>query len=72
MPTALPVTTANLNWTPVTVGAVLVVVLSAWWLPGWGARHWYLGKAHTLEDTFAAGCQVRVPNPLGNPFWVLV
>ena len=45
-----PVTDANLNWTPVTVGIVMAAVLVAWYLPKYGAATWYRGKAHTLPD----------------------
>ena len=51
LPRQLPVTWLNLNWTPVTVGVALIVMLGAWFLPFCGVRHWYHGKAHTLEDS---------------------
>lgn len=51
LPVAYPVNLANFNWTPVTVALVLAGVLLAWFAPGCGARQWYHGKAHTLEDT---------------------
>jgi hypothetical protein len=50
LPRELPVTWENLNWTPVTVGVALLVMLAAWYMPACGVRHWYHGKAHTLED----------------------
>ena len=56
LPTTLPVNSSNLNWTPVTVGVAMTVVLCAWFMPRWGARHWYHGKAHTLEDTRVVSC----------------
>ena len=58
LPTSYPVNIANLNWTPVTVALVLAGVLLAWFAPGCGARLWYHGKAHTLENTSV----VRVPS----------
>ncbi len=50
LPTAYPITPLDLNWTPVTVGVAMSIVLFVWFLPAVGARHWYHGKAHTLED----------------------
>ena len=50
LPRELPVTWENLNWTPVTVGVALAVMLAAWYLPACGVRLWYHGKAHTLPD----------------------
>ena len=32
------------------LGLVIVGVLFSWYMPRCGARHWYHGKAHTLED----------------------
>lgn len=61
VPNMYPVTSTNLNWTPVTVGIVLAVVLGAWFLPGCGAAHWYQGKSHTLEEFHDV---VRVPSRL--------
>ncbi|KAK9908694.1 hypothetical protein WJX75_001534 [Coccomyxa subellipsoidea] len=55
LPVAYPVNLANFNWTPVTVALVLAGVLLAWFAPGCGARQWYHGKAHTLEDTSVRG-----------------
>ena len=59
LPRQLPVTWLNLNWTPVTVGVALAVMLGAWFLPFCGVRHWYHGKAHTVEDTTPVSCQIR-------------
>ena len=50
LPMSYPVTDANLNWTPVTVGIVMSAVLLAWYLPKYGAATWYRGKSHTLPD----------------------
>ncbi len=50
LPTEYPVSTVNFNWTPVTVALVLAGVLAVWYAPCCGARRWYHGKAHTLED----------------------
>ncbi|EIE25067.1 amino acid transporter [Coccomyxa subellipsoidea C-169] len=50
LPTIYPVDVTTLNWTPVMLGLVIVGVLISWYLPRCGARHWYHGKAHTLED----------------------
>jgi hypothetical protein len=51
LPVAYPVSLANFNWTCVMVALVLAIVLAAWYMPGVGAREWYHGKAHTLEDS---------------------
>ncbi|BDA41316.1 Amino-acid permease BAT1 [Coccomyxa sp. Obi] len=47
LPSQLPVTTDNLNWTPITVGIALAVIFAAWYLPVWGARNWYSGTRRT-------------------------
>ncbi|CAL8461965.1 g1496 [Coccomyxa elongata] len=49
MPTKLPVTFRDLNWTPISLGLVILAVLISWSLPGIGARHWFRGKNHTLR-----------------------
>lgn len=53
LPSQLPVTTDNLNWTPITVGIALVVIFAAWYLPYWGARHWYSGTRRTKRRVAA-------------------
>lgn len=69
LPASYPVTTVNLNWTPITVGIVLILVLVAWFLPKYGARHWYRGKAHTLDDAVIVrllplpGCPLKSSQP---------
>jgi len=50
LPGQLPVTTDNLNWTPITVGIALTVIFGAWYFPKWGASNWYKGKSHTLPE----------------------
>ena len=40
LPTQLPVDGGNMNYTCVTVGAVMILVMGAWYLPFWGAKHW--------------------------------
>ena len=67
LPTVYPVSWLNLNWTPVTVGVVLFVVLFSWYLPGWGARQWYLGKGHTKEDAGVASWRLRPSLPGAQP-----
>lgn len=56
IPTNYPVSYSNFNWTPVTVGVALIVVVSAWYLPKLGATHWYAGKSHTLDDESGVVC----------------
>ena len=72
MPTTYPVSSTNLNWTPVTVGIVLAVVLGAWFAPGCGAARWYQGKSHTLESFHDVVRPRRSPpgTPSGNPDWM--
>ena len=40
LPTELPVNPNNMNYTCVTVGAVMMLVMGAWYLPFWGAKNW--------------------------------
>lgn len=40
LPTQLPVDSSNMNYTCVTVGAVMILVMGAWYLPYWGAKNW--------------------------------
>ncbi|KAK9909174.1 hypothetical protein WJX75_008248 [Coccomyxa subellipsoidea] len=51
LPVAYHVDLTNFNWTPLVLAFCLAAVLFAWFAPGCGARHWYHGKAHTLEST---------------------
>jgi hypothetical protein len=64
LPTFYPVDAATLNWTPVMLGLVIVLVLTSWFMPRCGARHWYQGKAHTPEDAIVvrAPFGMRIPN----------
>ena len=45
LPTAYPVTSVTLNYSPVAVGIVLVGALIVWFLPVFGAHKWYHGAA---------------------------
>ena len=47
---AQPVTETTLNYAPVAVGIVLVWALGSFFCPGIGARHWYRGEKHNIED----------------------
>lgn len=42
LPVAFPVTLKNLNYTPIAASALVVFVLSSWFL---SARHWFQGPA---------------------------
>lgn len=57
LPTQLPVDPNNMNYTCVTVGAVMILVMGAWYLPFWGARNWVSPKvffcSHSHLVTFA-------------------
>ncbi|CAL8461967.1 g1498 [Coccomyxa elongata] len=55
LPTQYPITVSTLNWTPVMLGLVFLLVLASWFLPEYGARHWYHGKAHTLDNAEVRG-----------------
>ncbi|CAA7410347.1 unnamed protein product [Spirodela intermedia] len=46
LPVAYPVTADTLNYTPVAVGGLLVIVIS-WWVLS--ARHWFTGPVTNLE-----------------------
>lgn len=54
-----PVTTQTLNYAPVAVGIVLVGALLGFYCPVIGAKNWYRGEKHTVEDF-----TVRLPQPL--------
>lgn len=58
LPSVIPVVVSNFNWTPVMVGLILGAVLIVWYLPTFGARHWYHGKAHLSEDTSVVSLHV--------------
>lgn len=63
LPTVYPISSDNFNWTCVTVGAVIIGVLGAWFAPKIGARNWYTGKSHTLEsrhDVVRAHCMLII------------
>ena len=51
LPAVTPVLASNFNWTPVMIGIVAVGVPLVWYLPRFGARNWYHGKAHLMPDT---------------------
>ncbi|KAK9902713.1 hypothetical protein WJX75_003543 [Coccomyxa subellipsoidea] len=55
IPCSYPVSFSIFNWTPVTVGAALLLVLAAWFVPRCGASHWYHGKASMLDDASMVG-----------------
>ena len=50
LPCSYPVTETTLNYAPVAVGIVLIWALGSFFCPGIGARHWYRGEKHTIED----------------------
>lgn len=51
LPVVTPVLASNFNLTPLLVGVIAVGVPFVWYLPKYGARHWYHGKAHLNPDT---------------------
>lgn len=46
----MPVTSTNINFAPFGLIMVILGALAAWYLPVHGARHWYRGPRHALED----------------------
>jgi amino acid transporter len=46
LPTVYPITSQTLNYTPVALGSILVLVLTYWVL---SARKWFKGPVRTLE-----------------------
>jgi hypothetical protein len=50
LPTANPVTSQTLNYTPVAVGIVGVGALASWFL---SARHWFTGPLRQIELSVA-------------------
>lgn len=58
LPTATPVTSQTLNYTPVAVGIVAFGVLASWFL---SARKWFKGPLSQVEESLA-----RMPSAGGN------
>ena len=52
-----------------TVGAVIIGVLGAWFAPKIGARNWYTGKSHTLESRHDV---VRAHRMLFPPLFLMI
>lgn len=50
LPDTYPIDLKTINYSPLAVGVVLIVLLATWFWPRLGARHWFRGKAHTLDD----------------------
>nr|GMD26657.1 amino-acid permease BAT1 homolog isoform X2 [Ipomoea batatas] len=48
LPVAYPITHKNLNYTPVAVGGLLVLVVSSWIF---GARHWFKGPITNIDHS---------------------
>lgn len=47
LPVEYPITKEKLNYTPVAVGGLLIVVVS-WWILG--ARHWFKGPVTNINE----------------------
>ncbi|KAK9805852.1 hypothetical protein WJX73_008115 [Symbiochloris irregularis] len=45
-PSGFPITLSTFNFAPVALALVLAGTLSAWYLPHFGARHWFKGHRH--------------------------
>jgi hypothetical protein len=63
LPGGLPVTSQNLNWTPITVAIALTVILAAWFLPWIGARNWYKGKRRSQPGSRRRAAEPRPQRP---------
>lgn len=48
LPVSYPVTDQTLNYTPVAVGGVLILVISTWNFSG---RHWFKGPIKNIDDS---------------------
>ncbi|KAL8150716.1 hypothetical protein V2J09_020524 [Rumex salicifolius] len=46
LPVSYPVTSDTLNYTPVAVGGLLIIILSAWFF---SARHWFRGPVSNVQ-----------------------
>nr|XP_009608727.1 amino-acid permease BAT1 homolog [Nicotiana tomentosiformis] len=46
LPVAYPITDQTLNYTPVAVGGLLILLLSSWFF---SARHWFKGPITNIE-----------------------
>ncbi|XP_038701077.1 amino-acid permease BAT1-like isoform X2 [Tripterygium wilfordii] len=46
LPVAYPITQETLNYTPVAVGGILVLIVSSWIF---GARHWFTGPVSNID-----------------------
>ncbi|BDA48244.1 Amino-acid permease BAT1 homolog [Coccomyxa sp. Obi] len=55
LPDTYPIDLRTINYSPIAVGLVLVVLLATWFCPKYGAQHWYRGKAHMLHDQNVRG-----------------
>ncbi|KAF2094214.1 amino acid or gaba permease [Rhizodiscina lignyota] len=49
LPQLYPVTEETLNYAPITIGIVTVISAGGWFLPVWGARHWFEGPKKTIQ-----------------------
>ncbi len=56
LPDTYPIDLRTINYSPIAVGLVLLVLLATWFFPKYGAQHWYRGKAHTLDDQEVVCC----------------
>lgn len=46
LPVSYPITTATLNYTPIALGGVIILMFSSWFL---SARHWFKGPIRNVE-----------------------
>ncbi|TFY62224.1 hypothetical protein EVG20_g6781 [Dentipellis fragilis] len=54
-PTTTDPTAANMNYTVVVWGGVIILSLLYFYFPKYGGRHWFTGPIRTLGDTNASG-----------------
>jgi len=52
-PTTPTTDTADMNYTIVVLGGVLILSLAWYYFPKYGGVHWFTGPVHTIEKTAA-------------------
>lgn len=59
LPQQYPVAGETLNYAPICIGTVGGLSLAGWFLPKWGARHWFHGPVRTISAEVVVNAQVR-------------
>ena len=50
LPQLYPITAQTLNYAPICIGIVTVVIVGGWVLPVYGGRYWFKGPLKTITD----------------------